>query len=293
MAGKMFKKVFLLLIISLELISGTLKETYFVKSNDINISQIIPQAKKNVKLYTIDDDRYSKRVRSKDLVKLLGKYGYGPYKTSSMYITFMKKSNIDTTKMELALKKLYKDAYSDIEINSINIIPRGYISSLKKDYIVGTRKRDVLHRKGVIYAKTTDNKKIFFDYFVDAKVSIYIAKRDIDKSERLSLLNTTKKRVTLDKFRAMPMQEGDLNVKQSKYNIRKDRIITTRDIETLTLVKRGSRVNVTLDNSGILITFGAEALQNGKLNDIITVKNNKGKRFQVKVLGRNRVEIKQ
>ena len=171
-------------------------------------------------------------------------------------------------------------------------MPRGYINSLDKNYIVNTMPRDALHRDGTIYVKTEDNKKIFFDYRIDAEVSVYIAKKDIDKGDRLSLLNSTKKRVPLDKFRAMPMQSSDLNVMQSKHNIKKNRIITLRDIESLTLVKRGSRVNVKLDNSGILISFSAESLQNGKLNDIITVKNAQGKRFKVKVVGTNRVEIK-
>lgn len=289
----MLKKLFLLIMVSLELFATPLKEIYYVKSNDINVSQIIPHVKDSVNLFSIDRDRYTKRVKSKDLIRLLKQYGYGSYEASSRYIKFIKKSPIDTTKIELTLKKMYEKAYHDIKINKLYVMPRGYISSLDKNYIVKTRPRDALHRDGTIYVKTNDNKKIFFDYYIDAQVDVYVAKADIDKDDKLSLLNTTKKRVKLDKFRAMPMQEKYLNIRQSKHNIKKNRIITTRDIESLTMIKRGSRVNVKLDNNGILISFSAESLQNGKLNDIITVKNNHGKRFRVKVVGRSRVEIKE
>ena len=289
----MLKTLFFLLMVSLGLFATPLKDIYYVKSNDINISQIVPQAKENVNLFSIDRDRYTKRVKSKDIIKLLKQHGYGSYEASSRYIKFIKKSPIDTTKMELALKEMYKKTYSDIKINRIDILPRGYINSLDKRYVVKIKPYYTLHRDGVLHVETQDSKKIFFDYYIDAMVSVYMAKRDIHKGERLSLLNTTKKRVVLNKFRASPMQKKDLNVRQSKHNIKKNRIITTRDIEELTMVKRGSKVNVKLDNNGILISFSAESLQNGKLNDIITVKNNKGKRFKVRVVGKNRVELKE
>lgn len=288
----MLKTLFFLVIVSLELFAAPLKDIYYVNSNDINISQIVPDAKKDVNLFSIEQDRYTKRVKSKKVVKLLKQYGYGSYEASSRYIKFIKKSPIDTTKMELALKKMYKRMYTDIKINRIDILPRGYISSLDKEYIVKIKPYYALHRDGVMHVETSDNKKIFFDYYIDAVVSVYLANKDIDRGDKLSLLNTTKRRVALDKFRALPMQERDLNVRQSKHNIKKNRIITERDIEELTMVKRGSKVNVKLDNKGILISFSAESLQNGKLNDIITVKNNKGKRFKVRVVGKNRVELK-
>lgn len=289
----MLKTLFFLIIVSLELFATPLKDTYYVESNDINISQIVSQAKDDVNLFSIDKDRYTKRVKSKDVIKLLNQHGYRSYEASSRYIKFIKKSPIDTTKMELALKNQYQKTYSDIKINKIDIMPRGYISSLDKNYIVKIKPYYALHKDGVIHVETNDNKKIFFDYYIDAVVSIYLAKKDIDKGEKLSLLNTVKKRLALDKFRALPMQERDLNVRQSKHYIKKNRVITIRDIEQLTMVKRGSRVNVRLENNGILISFSAEPLQNGKLHDIITVKNSHGKRFKVRVVGKNRVELKE
>ena len=70
------------------------------------------------------------------------------------------------------------------------------------------------------------------------------------------------------------------------------RILTQRDITTLNLISRGSSVNVILKDKNLNISFLAKALQNGKLNDIITVQKNNNEKVKVKVIGRNRAEIR-
>ena len=40
------------------------------------------------------------------------------------------------------------------------------------------------------------------------------------------------------------------------------------------------------------INFSAKALQSGKLNDIISVRKRDGKRLKVRVVGKNRAEIR-
>jgi flagella basal body P-ring formation protein FlgA len=111
------------------------------------------------------------------------------------------------------------------------------------------------------------------------------------KGEKLSILNTIKKEIKFDRFRALPISAKHINTTQLKHHIKKEILLTTRDIEILNLVKKGSNINVTLNNKNITISFLAKALQNGKLNDIITVRKSDGKKIKVKVIGKNRVEI--
>ena len=89
----------------------------------------------------------------------------------------------------------------------------------------------------------------------------------------------------------MPINQTHLNTAQSIRKLTQDTIITTKDIEDLNLVKRGSNVSVTFFDKNINISFSAKALQNGKLNDIITVQKNDQKKLKAKVIEKNRVEI--
>ncbi len=106
----MLLKIFFFIVIFLELLSGnTLNKDYYVNSNDINLSQIIPHVNSDAVLFSFEQGKYTKRVKSKDLIKDLKSYGYGTYTSKSNYIKFTKKSPIDTSKsfsfaFELSLK---------------------------------------------------------------------------------------------------------------------------------------------------------------------------------------------
>ena len=134
-------------------------------------------------------------------------------------------------------------------------------------------------------------KKLFFDYRIEAKIKVYFSRVDIKKSQKVSTLNTIQKIIKLDKLKALPINVNHLNTMQLKRHLKKDKIITIRDIAKLNLVKKGSMVTVVLQNNNINISFLAKALQNGKLRDIITLQKNDKKRIKAKVVGKNRVEM--
>lgn len=193
--------------------------------------------------------------------------------------------------MESTVLETYKNTYPDIEIKSVVIIPRGYIESLPPKYIIIMPKRAHLSHKGTLAIKTPDSKKLFFDYSIDAKIDIYLSKKKILKGDKISLLTVKQKSVYFDRFKAIPISKAQLNLTQAKRNIKQNYILTTRDIELLNIVKKDSHVTVYMKNKNINISFSAKALQNGKLNDIITVQKNDGKKFKVKIIGKNIVEM--
>lgn len=196
------------------------------------------------------------------------------------------------SKIESAIKKLYEKSYQDIKINKISLYPRGSIKSFDSSYDVNIKESSSLSKKGIIYIRTEGNKKIFFDYEIDAEVSVYFTRKTIEKGAELSTLNTIKKSIPLDKFRFMPVRESDLDGSQSKNQLRENQIITLKDIESVILVKRGESVSVKIDDEEVSLSLGAEALKDGRLGDIISVKKSDGKQLKVKVIGQNRVEIR-
>ncbi len=289
----MFNKFIFLLLLTLGLNAETiLNSTYYVLSNDIYISAIIENAPRNRLIYKIAPSRYTKKVKSKELIKILKENGYRNISSKSRYVKFIKKSPIDTSKITQYIREYYLKKYAQIDIKEIIVEPRGYITSMPLEYSIDIRKKNYLSRSGVVSIKTPQNKRIFFNYDINADVWIYLSRKQIKKDVELSALNTTKKSIALDKFMAKPVQNLRARTFQAKHHIKKERIITSRDVEMLNLVKKHSRINVNLNSKNMSISFSAKALQSGKLDDIITVQKNNGKRLKVRVIGKNRAEIR-
>jgi len=289
----LYTKTFLLLFLSINLYAATyLKSNYYIEKDVVMLSDIVKTPKTDKELYKINQDRYSKRVKAKELLKRLKSYGYKNYVSKHSYIQFTKKSPINLNKIKNELKKYYKNKYKNINIVSIVIMPMRYTNSLPKSYKVGFTNYTTLSRKGILFIKTDDGKKIFFNYKIVAKVEVYQARKDINKGDKLSNINLKKNSIILDKFESMPLQEIPSTGYEAKHRLKKATIITKRDVTGLYLVKRGSTVNVTLKNSGIIINFSARATQNGRYGDIISVEKENRKKIKVIITGKNKAEIK-
>ncbi len=287
-------KIILLSLLSLNLFASTLiKETYFINTNNIDSKILFPNIKKNIKLFQIPDRKNSIRIKNKQLAKILKENGFKDFKINSSYIHFKKISPIDTTKIDNFLKNHYLEMYGNINIKSIKVSPRSYLEELPSSFSIHIRTKSYLSKDGVVSIEDTKNKKIFFNYIIDADMKIVKAKINIKKGDELSVLNTKLYKVKLDKFHAKPLQKIEKSKYQAKNHIKVGKVVSIRNVEPLNLVRRGSMVSVFMYSAGINISFAAKALQNGKLNDIISIKKgNNSKKLKAKVVGYQRVEIK-
>jgi flagella basal body P-ring formation protein FlgA len=286
-------KAFFLLLLSINLLANQhLQNNYFIKNEYILLSDIIKNPTNDKKIYFIDRDKHSLRIKSKELIKSLKLLGYSDISSKHTYIQFTQESPIDTQKIKRQLYSLYSEYYHKIEIIKIEIHPRSYIESLPKKYTIHLNKKAFLSSQGVLYIKTSDRKKIFFNYMIEAKVTVIKAKEDIARGSELSKFNTQKKSIILDRFRAMPLQELEKSTLQTKLKIKKSSVLTLRDVVRLDLIKRGSSVNVSIIDRNLAVTFTAKASQNGRYGDIIYVINKNGKKIKVLVTGKNRAEIR-
>ena len=162
---------------------------------------------------------------------------------------------------------------------------------LPKEYTIGFPRNAYLSHKGIFYIKTPDNKKLFFNYLINAEISVYQTTKEIQKGEELSNFNLQKKSIILDKFKAEPVIELQKNHYEAKHRLKKGLILTQRDIRRLYLVKRGDNVIVTLHNNDLEIVFNAKALQSGRLGETISVLHKNNKKVRVRVIGKNRAEV--
>ena len=285
---KTLSLIFISIILNAKIL---LQDTYFVANDDINLSSIVKDVKQDVLLFQIQTNRYSKKIKSRLLINILKQNGYENFDAKKSYITFIKKSHIDTSKIKESIKKYYEQNYSAIDIKNIEVYPRGYIDLLPKDFTVHLRKRNFLSNYGVVSIKTPKNKQTFFDYTVFAKLPVYLTKEKLEKNTQLSEFNTIKKSIILEKFRAKPIQKIAKNTLQVKHRIMQNKILTTRDVEELVLIKRGSDVSITLDDGGVEISFEAKAIKNARMGEITTVRTNNNKVFKVKAIGKNKAEM--
>jgi flagella basal body P-ring formation protein FlgA len=287
-----WKTLFLLLFFLSFLQAKTvLDETILIQSDTINISDIIPHAMNDALLYELDTNRYTKRVKAEDVIQKLREYGYHNLEASSRYINFIKQSPINMKPLEEHLLLYYKEHYPSMRFNSLRVTPRGYVQEMQDAYAIVLPKRAHLKRNGTLYVKTDDKKKIFFDYTIDATVEVSLSKQSIRQGASLSKSNTTTKHVPLDRFRdELVLIQSDSSF-QSKHHIRANEILTIRDVEKRNLVLRGATVSVKLLDNNMNIEFSAQALEDGKLNDIITVQNSKERKMKAKVIGQNLVEV--
>lgn len=290
---KMLIKYLISIFLSIGLYANTtLKNTYYVDSRIINLSTILPTTKNDSEILIIEKNRHSKRIKAKELVKILENHGLKEYKFKGNYVNFILKSPIDMTKIKENIIQYYYEQYDEIDIKNVSVQPRSYIDKLPQDYIVNFRKKDFLSKNATINIKTKKNQKIFFNYTITAFLPIYISKGRIKKNVELSAMNSTRKEIVLDKFRAKPIQNIYDNSLQTKRHINKGKILTIRDIETLNIVRRNAHIGVDLYDNNMIITFSAKALQDGKIGDIIKVQKRDGKKLKVMIIGKNRAEIK-
>lgn len=284
------------LVLSLFLLTSlyaktTLDETIMIQENTINISDIIPHAMSDATLYQLDANRYTKRIKAQDVIEKLKEYGYHNIEASSRYINFIKQSPVNLKPIEEHILHYYKEHYPSMRFNSLRVTPRGYVEEMSHNYTIVLSKKAHLKRSGTLYVKTDDKKKIFFDYTIDVVVSVSITKESVKQGNAFSKANTTLKQITLERFRDDPVLIEPQTSLQAKHHIRANEIITIRDVAERTLILRGARISVKLLDANMNIEFSAEALEDGKLNDIITIQNAKGKKMRAKVVGQNLVEV--
>jgi len=286
--------LFLLFISSFLYSQNILKNEYFINHDFVMLSDVIPSAQKNdKKLFSLEKDRHILRLKSKELILLLKQNGYKDYISKhGGYIQFTKRSPINKSKIIAQIRRLYKTKYNDITIQNIFVEPNVYMEKLPFPYTVHFQENSYLSRKGILYIETLKRREIFFHYLISAKVTIYQAKNSIKRGTQIENRNCQKKSIILDRFWAMPIQNINKHQYQSKYNIRAGLTITKRNVTGLDLVKRGSQINIFINDANMQITFSAKALQNGELGDTINVRNREGRKITVIVTGKNRAKIR-
>jgi flagella basal body P-ring formation protein FlgA len=205
-------------------------------------------------------------------------------------------SNIQLIKNSLISK--FKETYPSISINSLQISPMGSFSKNLKDYkmkAIFISKASLKKSHGtfsVLYTnKNEEEKKRFFKYFINAKISVYKSNHRIKKDDHITKDDLTYEEIIFNNIRFIPINQRYLHGYSAKRNINENEIIATKDIKIIPDIKRGQSLEATLYSNGIFVNFTATAMQDGTIGDIIRVKKGNKKSFKAKITSSSSVDI--
>ena len=280
-----------LLLTSWLLGAHALKGEYPYTDGTITSRTLFPGLKTDFTLFVIPAQKSRYRVSAESLVDAFAHRGIAVDAGRERYVTFVKRSPVDTAPIAAEITDYYTMHYPSIRIHRIVVTPRVYTPRLPAGYTVHMGGNSYKSAEGTLYAETPAGKKLFFDYRVDADVGVLRTRLRLKRGTLLVPGNVTRANVPLTELKAPPLCEAPDGAYRLKRLLREDAVILMRHVERAPLVNRGAEVSATLKAGQVLIQFRATALQDGGIHDIIAVQKPDGQRIQAVVVGENRVEI--
>jgi flagella basal body P-ring formation protein FlgA len=198
----------------------------------------------------------------------------------------------DITCISDEVKKEFLNLYPDATINSLTIYQRQKSEfEFPSKYEIVIKAKHLNREKGVFYIKSSDKKRFFFNFEIDANIPVLKASEFIPRKAYINALNTKALHVKFDKHSARALNHIPSNAIMAKKNIKKDSFINKRDILLAPIVKKDSHVNVILQNDSLIIEFSATATKDARLNEIITFIKSDGKKIKAKVIAPNKAKM--
>ena len=285
------KYIFLLFLLGNNLFAYTLKQDYITQKDAVYASDILKDVDKDFLLFNYEVDRHLLRVPANEVIKTFKEHGYTIENQAVRYVNFKEKSPVDLSRIHDELYKAFLEKYPSIKIQSLEIYPRAYLSTLPKDYTLSIPSQALYKSYSVISILTPEHKMIFFDYLLDATLDTIMTTKEIKRHEALGINNTKIKNIKFTSFTDDPLTDITNHKYQSKFSLKSDFILTQNNVEALSVVRRGDEIAATITDGGVVVSLSVVAQQDGRAGDIITVKTSEGKKLKAQVVGIKRVEI--
>jgi hypothetical protein len=83
--------LFVFLILTSLFAQKSIEPLIYVTTNDINLSHVVEGVAQDRKIASIQENKYTYKIKASDLLAMLKRQGYTNYKAQSRYIRFVKK----------------------------------------------------------------------------------------------------------------------------------------------------------------------------------------------------------
>jgi len=287
----MGKFIFIITFFLSILYANTLQQSYLFTNPTIISSDLNVSCPKPFEIVHIPDGKTSYRMNAQVILKTFELNGCSLDSGKIRFVTFSKRSDTDYTLLQDQLTTFFTTHYPTIIIQSIQIFPHGYIQALPNNAHAVFDKDMSTKNKGTFYVPDSNGVRHYFDFTIDASLSVLHATQKVSRKDIVSLNNCAMKTIPFTTFRSNPLIALPQTVSRFKASLREDTPVLERQIEPLPIVLRGSKVSVQVKNETVIVEFIATAMQEGALYDIITIEKADNKRVRAKIIGENTVEL--
>ncbi len=272
----------------------TLSDIAFIKGNeDPEFIEFLS----NIRLTKAPEPPDTKIVTRSEAIKKLKKYHIDTnsikFSGAQKCLVAFDSEKIDSKLLKKKIRQYIKQKYSDFKIIAISIPEKELY--LSKNYKIKIKERNktknYLYLTLIIDQDSFSSQKIQATVKFDRIVKVVVAKRDIPKNKLITIedVQLAEKEIRgRDYFHKYEEVLGS----RAKRDIKEGTILKKYMIVPSYKVKKGRKVKIIYTKGNIRIELLGRALQNGKIGDVVKIKNiSSGKVVRCKVIGKDLVTV--
>ena len=236
------------------------------------------------------------KIESKRLYEILTS-NFKTYKDKSGgSVVFVKNCQI-MDEIQMHFLKAISDEYPGISVSDLSISPQNKLPANFKDLVFkNIFLNDQNSQKGVFRASFEDVdlslKSLYFKFSFNAKMPVFIAINSMNTNHILSLLDYQPTMIEFSKWPRDALSGLSAATLITKIQIKSGEILTKRQFNAISLVKKGEMLNAVLIEGGVNIIAEVKALEDGNLGDMIKIRTKDNKILEATVSGKGQVIIR-
>ena len=236
------------------------------------------------------------KIDSKKLYEILTA-NFKTYKDKSGgSVAFVKNCSI-MDEIQMQFLRSISDEYPGISISDLSISPQNKLPANFKEFVLkNIFLGDQNSQKGTFRASFEDVdlslKSIYFKFSFNAKMPAFIAINSMNTNHILSLLDYQPTMIEFGKWPKDALSSSNSLALITKAQIKSGEILTKRQFNAISLVKKGQMLNAVLSEGGVKIIAEVKALEDGNLGDMIKIRTKENKILQATVSGKDEAVIR-
>ena len=236
------------------------------------------------------------KIESKRLYEILTS-NFKTYKDKSGgSVVFVKNCQI-MDEIQMHFLKAISDEYPGISVSDLSISPQNKLPVNFKDLVFkNIFLSDQNNQKGVFRASFEDVdlslKSLYFKFSFNAKMPVFIAINSMNTNHILSLLDYQPTMIEFSKWPRDALSGLSAATLITKIQIKSGEILTKRQFNAISLVKKGEMLNAVLIEGGVNIIAEVKALEDGNLGDMIKIRTKDNKILEATVSGKGQAIIR-
>ena len=236
------------------------------------------------------------KIESKRLYEILTS-NFKTYKDKSGgSVVFAKNCQI-MDEIQMHFLKAISDEYPGISVSDLSISPQNKLPANFKDLVFkNIFLSDQNSQKGVFRVSFEDVdlslKSLYFKFSFNAKMPVFIAINSMNTNHILSLLDYQPTMIEFSKWPRDALSGLSAATLITKIQIKSGEILTKRQFNAVSLVKKGEMLNAVLIEGGVNIIAEVKALEDGNLGDMIKIRTKDNKILEATVSGKGQAIIR-